>query len=321
MISKKKILVVQKIHDEGLKLIENNSNYDFEVIENINSEILKEKIVDCDGLSIKTAKLPGEIISCAKKLKIISRHGVGLDNIDLKKAKEKNITIAITTKANAVTVAEHVFFLLLSICKGMNMYDTAVKTGNFKDRYTLPKTTELWNKNILIAGCGRTGQSLIKRCKGFEMNIFVYDPFVTEQKINSLGAKKVDSFEETVKSMDVISLHMPLDEKTKNIINFDLIKTMRKNCIIINASRGGIVNEVDLNEALNQNLILGAGLDVFEKEPPDKDNPLLKNKKVFLSPHTATFSEECIKRMSKETIQNLIDFFDQNLDQSKIVSL
>ena len=121
--------------------------------------------------------------------------------------------------------------------------------------------------------------------------------------------------------MDAITIHMPLNEQTKNIINIDLLKTMKKNCIIINAARGGIINEKDLNEALNKGKIYGAGLDVFEKEPPDNNNPLLKNEKVVLSPHAATFTKECKSRMSVEAIQNIIDFFENKLDKTKIVKV
>ena len=319
MPDKKKILIIQPIHKAGIELLENNSDYELELIENIDEKDIKSKIVECDGLSIRTAKLSSELINASKKLKIISRHGVGYDNIDLKSSKEKNITLAITATANAVAVAEHVIFMLLNISKRKDMYDKTVREGNFTNRNKLPKTIELWKKNILIAGFGRIGQSLIKRCKGFEMNVFVYDPFISKKKIEEFGGIKVEDLKETVKSMDAISLHMPLNEKTKNIINLDLIKTMKKNCIIINAARGGIINEQDLNKALNENLIFGAGLDVFETEPPKEDNPLLKNDKVFLSPHTATFSEECMIRMGKETIQNIIDFFEKKLDKSKII--
>ena len=319
MPDKKKILIIQPIHKAGIELLENNSDYEVELIENVDEKDIKSKIVECDGLSIRTAKLSSELINASKKLKIISRHGVGYDNIDLKSSKEKNITLAITATANAVAVAEHVIFMLLNISKRKDMYDKTVREGNFTNRNKLPKTIELWKKNILIAGFGRIGQSLIKRCKGFEMNVFVYDPFISKKKIEEFGGIKVDDLKETVKSMDAISLHMPLNEKTKNIINLELIKTMKKNCIIINAARGGIINEQDLNKALNENLIFGAGLDVFETEPPKEDNPLLKNDKVFLSPHTATFSEECMIRMGKETIQNIIDFFEKKLDKSKII--
>ena len=212
-------------------------------------------------------------------------------------------------------------FMLLNISKRKDMYDKTVKSGRFNDRNKLPKTIELWNKNILIMGFGRIGKSLIKRCIGFEMNVYAYDPFVSKEEIESLGGKKIEDLKEGVKKMDALTLHMPLNEKTKNIINYEVLKNMKKNCIIINASRGGIINENDLNKSLNENKIFGAGLDVFDTEPPDNDNPLLKNDKTFLSPHTAAFTEECMVRMGKETIQNIIDFFDKKLEKSKIVKL
>ena len=317
----KNILIIQPIDKSGIEILENHPDYNFEIIDGTDLEQIKEKIVKCDGISIRTAKLPADVIRSAKNLKIISRHGVGYDNIDLEAAKEKNVTISITATANAVAVAEHVMFMLLNISKRKDMYDKTVKSGRFNDRNKLPKTIELWNKNILIMGFGRIGKSLIKRCIGFEMNVYVYDPFVSKEEIESLGGKKIEDLKEGVKKMDALTLHMPLNEKTKNIINYDVLKNMKKNCIIINASRGGIINENDLNKSLNENKIFGAGLDVFDTEPPDNDNPLLKNDKTFLSPHTAAFTEECMVRMGKETIQNIIDFFDKKLEKSKIVKL
>ncbi len=262
-----------------------------------------------------------DVIEEAKNLKIISRHGVGYDNIDLIASKNKKLTITITATANAIAVAEHVMFMLLSISKRKNMYDNAVKQGNFNDRNLLPKTIEIWNKNMLIAGFGRIGQALIKRCLGFEMKVFVYDPFVSKEIIESFGGVKVDNMNDICKDMDAISLHVPLNENTKNLINYELLKTMKNSCIIINAARGGIINEIDLDRALKEDLIFGAGLDVFEYEPPNLRNPLLKNNKVFLSPHTAAFTEECMTRMGIETVQNIIDFFDGKLEESKKVIL
>ena len=317
----KKILVIQPIHEEGINLLKNNSGFEYEVVDNIDTEFLKSKIKDCDGISIRTAKLSGDVIEAANNLKIISRHGVGYDNIDLEVSKKKDITLAITATANAVAVAEHVMFMILNISKRGSMYDDTVKSGKFNERNKLPKTVELWNKNILIAGFGRIGQDLIKRCLGFEMNVFVFDPFVSKEFIEKRGGTKVDNLSETSKDMDAMSLHIPLNDETKNIINYELLKSMKKNCIIINAARGVIVNEVDLDRALNENLIFGAGLDVFETEPPAENNPLLKNKKVFLSPHTAAFTEECMTRMGKETIQNIFDFFEGNLENSKKIKL
>ena len=321
MSNKKKILIVLPIHEEGIGLLKNNNNFEFEILNESNLNELENKIINCDGLTLRTSKLPGQIISKSKNLKIISRHGVGYDNIDLEYCKSNNIKIAITATANAVAVAEHVFFMMLSLCKRKEMFDQTVRSGNFKDKNKLPSTMELWNKNILIAGFGRIGKSLIKRCLGFEMNVYVYDPYVSEDEIKSFGGTKVELMEDSLSNMDFVSLHLPLNDKTKNLININNLKKMKKNSIIINAARGGIVNEEDLNRALNENYIFGAGLDVFSVEPPNHDNPLLKNNKTILSPHTAALTEECRRRMGVEAVQNLIDFFDEKLEKSKIVKL
>ena len=315
----KKVLIIKKIHDSGIKLLDSRKDFSYEIIEDSETSVLINKVQDCDAISLKTSKFGSDLINAANKLKIISRHGVGHDNVDLETVKKKKIILSITTNSNATSVAEHVFFMMLSISRGADTYDKTVKEGKFLNRKNLELSKELWNKNILIAGFGRVGKNLIKKCIGFDMNIFVYDPFVDKKIIDSLGGKKIDNFQNTIQEMDYISFHMPLTDKTKNLINMKVLSSMRKNSIIINASRGGIINEIDLNEALNKGMIFGAGLDVFEKEPPNPNNPLLKNKKVLLSPHSATFTEECNERMSKETIQNIIDFFENKLDKTKIV--
>ena len=317
----KKVLIIKKIHDSGIKLLDSRKDFSYEIVEDPETSVLINKVQDCDAISLKTSKFGSDLINAANKLKIISRHGVGHDNVDLETVKKKKIILSITTNSNATSVAEHVFFMMLSISRGADTYDKTVKEGKFLNRKNLELSKELWNKNILIAGFGRVGKNLIKKCIGFDMNIFVYDPFVDKKIIDSLGGTKIDNFQNTIQEMDYISLHMPLTDKTKNLINMKVLSSMRKNSIIINASRGGIINEIDLNEALNKGMIFGAGLDVFEKEPPNPNNPLLKNKKVLLSPHSATFTEECNERMSKETIQNIIEFFENKLDKSKIVKL
>ena len=322
-----KVLIIQNIHNEGIKLLENNPKYSFEIIDSeemvqkIDESLLIDRIKECDAISVRTEKLSSKVINSCKKLKIISRHGVGYDNVDLEATKKNNITLSITANANAIAVSEHVLFMMLYLAKGGTMYDQSVKSGNFGNRNKLPKTIELWKKKILIAGFGRIGQNLIKRCLGFEMKVYVYDPYIEKNKIEKLGGKKVGKLSEELSDIDFISIHMPYNNDTKNLFNYQLFRKMKKSCILINAARGGIINEVDLDRALNENLIFGAGLDVFEKEPPDNTNPLLKNKKVFLSPHTAAFTEECMIRMGKETIQNIIDFFNKKLEKSKIVKL
>ncbi len=317
----KKVLIIEKIHNSGIELLKKRQDFTYEIVENLEVNFLKNKLKDCDAVSLRVFKLDKELIESAEKLKIISRHGVGYDNVDLKTTKKKNITLAITAKANAVSVAEHVFFMMLSISRGVGMYDKCVRDGNFSKRNDLQLTKELWNKNILIAGFGRIGKNLIKKCKGFDMNVFVYDPYVDEETITGFGGKKINDFSKNVRDMDYLSFHLPSTDETKNLIDLKVLSSMKKSVILINTSRGTVINELDLNEALNKNMILGAGLDVFAEEPPNSNNPLLKNKKVFLSPHTSTFTEECTERMGVDTIQNIIDFFDGKLDKSMIVKL
>ena len=317
----KKIAVIEQIHNDGLYLLEKNSKYEYELITNVSEENLIKRLPEFDGCTLRVTKLNENILKHCPNLKVISRHGVGYDNVDLPYIKKNNISLLITATANAVAVAEHVIYMMLCISKSINKYDNEVRLGNFKKNALNIETLELFNKEILIVGFGRIGKSLIKRCLGFDMKVNVFDPFVSAEVIQDYGGNKIENLEAGLENCDYLSLHIPLTDKTKNLINYNKIKSMKKNAVIINTSRGGIINEIDLDKALKNNIIFGAGLDVFEKEPIDKNNPLIDNKKVLLSPHSATFTNECKSRMAIETTKNIIDFFENTLDKSMIVKL
>tara|TARA_B110000003_G_scaffold273575_1_gene311613 strand:+ start:14 stop:652 length:639 start_codon:yes stop_codon:yes gene_type:complete len=212
--------------------------------------------------------------------------------------------------------------MILHISKSFNLFDESVRSGNFdKIMHMKHNSFELCNKTILIVGFGRIGRKLIKRCLGFEMKVLVYDPYVDKKIIESLGGQKIDNLEESLKTTDVLSLSVPLTKDTINMIDLKKMKIMKNTSIIINTSRGGVINEKDLNTALDKEIIYGAGIDVFENEPPSNSNLLLKNKKVLLSPHAATFTKECTSNMAIQTAQNIIDFFDNKLNKLMIVNL
>ncbi len=316
-----KIAIIEEFHESGLELFKKNSNFDFEIINDTSEENLIKKLPEFDGCTLRLSKLSSNVLKHCKKLKVISRHGVGYDNVDLEYIKKNNIMLLITATTNALAVAEHVMYMILSLSKGITGHDHSVRAGLFKEGIKDIQTLELFNKEILILGLGRIGRELIKRCQGFSMQINVFDPYVDSKTIKSLGGKKIIDLDKGLTSADYISFHIPLNEKTKNLINYKKLKTMKKTAILINTSRGGIVNEIDLNKALNEGVIFGAGLDVFEKEPVNLDNPLLKNKKILLSPHSATFTDECKIRMAKQTVQNIIDFFENKTKESMIVKL
>jgi D-3-phosphoglycerate dehydrogenase len=318
-----KIGVIDTMDNKGIELLKNNKNFSYEIITDLSRENLLAKLPEFDGVTLRRGKLDQEILKNCNKLKVIARHGVGYDNVDTSYIKKNNISLLVTHNSTSTSPAEHAMFMIINIYKGREMFDSMVREGNFHKAIHLKIDVnfELFNKNVLIAGFGRIGKKLIKKCLGFEMNVSVYDPYVAKEIIESLGGKKITDFEKGLKETDILSLSLPLNKETKNFISLKEMSVMKKSAVLINISRGGIVNEKDLNKALEDKLISFAGIDVFETEPPDPDNPLLKNDRILLSPHAATFTRECLENMSMETVQNVIDFFENNIDPIKIVKL
>ncbi|MDC1273669.1 hydroxyacid dehydrogenase, partial [Pelagibacteraceae bacterium] len=276
-----------------------------------------------DGITLRRGKIDREILSKCDKLKVIARHGVGYDSVDTKCLKEKGITLLVAHNSTSTSPAEHIMFMIMNIYKGVSMFDTMVRNGDFVKaiHLNIEQNFELFDKTVLIAGFGRIGKKLIKKCLGFDMKVLVFDPYVDDVTIASFGGVKITTLEEGLKKTDILSLSLPLNDETKNFITLKEMKLMKKSSIIINAARGGVVNEEDLNNALDNNIIGFAGIDVFEKEPPESTNPLITNKKVVLSPHSATFTKEGLESMAVETAQNIIDFFKNKIENTKIVKL
>ena len=317
-----KIAIVDKMHEDGINLLKKNPKFECEVIDDLSKENLILKLPNFDGITLRRGKIDAEILEKCKKLKVISRHGVGYDNVDTNFLKKNKMTLLVTGSTTSTSPAEHIMFMILNISKSFNLYDESVRNGNFdKIMHMKHNSFELFDKKILIIGFGRIGKKLIKRCLGFEMQVLVYDPFVDKQIIGSLGGQKINDLDEVLKEIDILSLSVPLTKDTHNMINLKKMKMMKNTSIIINTSRGGVINEKDLNYALDKKIIYGAGIDVFEKEPPSNDNLLLKNKKVLLSPHAATFTRECTSNMAIQTAQNIIDFFENKLNKLMVVNL
>ena len=298
-----KIAVMGEIHQDGWKVFEDNNLESFEIF-NFEENNLKKELSEVDGILLRTARLSNDVLSCCKKLKIVSRHGVGYDNVDLNFLNLQNIALGITSTSNAVSVAEHVLTSFLYLSKNIHLSDKLTREGKFNDKSSLPNFFELYQKNIVIFGFGRIGKAVAKRCLGFEANVYVYDPFVSKDVIEKNSCKVVDKIE-GLKIADYISIHLPLNVDTKNFIAEQELSIMKKKSIVVNTARGGIINEASLVNALQNKKILGAGLDVFEKEPPDENHPLFILDNVILSPHNAALTIECRKRMAIESAENI----------------
>ena len=304
-----KVAVLGKVDPKGLSfLIEN----EFKVIEIESFEIqnLKEQLKDVDGILLRTTKLDKEILEHCDNLKIISRHGVGYDNVDLDFLNENKIALCITSTSNAVSVAEHVLSFFIYLTKNLSLSDSLVKEGNFEKRYQLPNFFELYKKKVLIIGFGRIGKEVAKRCLGFDMEVYVYDPFLDNEIIIRNQCIPIEK-NQGLAIADFITIHLPLNRDTKNFISQTELNLMRKNSILVNTSRGGIVNENDLCIALDSKKIQGAGMDVFVSEPPESNHPFFKLDNILLTPHNAALTLECRERMSLEASQNIVFFLNK----------
>ena len=305
-----KIAVLGEIHQDGWGVFENNKLESFELM-NFEESNLKSELREVDAILLRTAKLSNDVISYCKKLKIVSRHGVGYDNVNIDYLSENNIALGITSTSNAVSVAEHVLTSFLYLSKNIHLSDKLTREGRFNDKSSLPNFFELYQKNIVIFGFGRIGRAVAKRCLGFEANVYVYDPFVSKNVVEENSCKVIDKTS-GLKIADYISIHLPLNNNTKNFINEQELSIMKETAIVVNTARGGIINETSLVNALQNKIILGAGLDVFEKEPPDENHPLFNLDNVILSPHNAALTIECRKRMAIESAENIAFFLLNN---------
>ena len=313
-----KVAVLGKVDPKGLSfLIEN----EFKVIEIESFKIqnLKEQLKDVDGILLRTTKLDKEILEHCDNLKIISRHGVGYDNVDLDFLNDNKIALCITSTSNAVSVAEHVLSFFIYLTKKLSLSDSLVKEGNFEKRSELPNFFELYKKKVLIIGFGRIGKEVAKRCLGFDMEVYVYDPFLDNEIIIRNQCIPIEK-NQGLAIADFITIHLPLNGDTKNFISQTELNLMRKNSILVNTSRGGIVNENDLCIALDSKKIQGAGMDVFVSEPPESNHPFFKLDNILLTPHNAALTLECRERMSLEASQNIV-FFLNNMSELNVENL
>ena len=313
-----KVAVLGKVDQKGLSFLREN---EFNVIEIENFEIqnLKEQLKDVDGILLRTTRLDKEILQHCDNLKIISRHGVGYDNVDLDFLNENKIALCITSTSNAVSVAEHVLSFFIYLTKNLTLSDSLVKEGNFEKRSQLPNFFELYKKKVLIIGFGRIGKEVAKRCLGFDMEVYVYDPFLDNEIIIRNQCIPIEK-NQGLAIADFITIHLPLNGDTKNFISQTELNVMKKNSILVNTSRGGIVNENDLCIALESKKIQGAGMDVFVSEPPESNHPFFKLDNILLTPHNAALTLECRERMSLEASQNIV-FFLNNMSELNVENL
>jgi D-3-phosphoglycerate dehydrogenase / 2-oxoglutarate reductase len=313
-----RVLVAGKVHDAGIALLRQRPDVVVDMVDAVTTEAYRPFLHNCDGILIRTQPMTAAEIAAAPKLKIVSRHGVGFDAVDVSALNTRKIPLAIVGDVNSRAVAEHTLMLMLTAARRVVAHHMASTTGNWNERNRFD-SVELDSKSLLVLGFGRIGRRVAELAKAFGMRVRAYDPFVSEKQMADAGVMWAESLTSDLSSADFISVHMPGGQNGAIIGAAELAK-MKPSAIVVNAARGGVIDELALDAALRQRKLRAAGLDVLTTEPPSADHPLLTNPYVTISPHNAGLTEECAMRMSLSAAQNILDALDGKLDRKLIVN-
>ena len=302
-----KILVADKLAEEGLTfLTESGVAYDVKI--GLKEDELAAAVPDYDGLIVRSGvKATAKVLANPGKLRAIARAGVGVDNIDLDAATSKGILVLNTAAASTLSTAEHALALMLSLARKIPAAHAHVIGGNWKrNNY---QGTQLAGKTLGVVGLGRIGQTVATRALAFEMNVVGYDPFFPNDSALDGRVKMVKDFDEFLKQIDVITFHVPGGDATKHLLNRErLFNVARRNLLVVNDSRGEVVDEIALAEALKEKKIAGAAIDVFMTEPPAKDHPLFGLENAVLTPHLGASTDEAQTAVSVEACKAMVAF-------------
>jgi D-3-phosphoglycerate dehydrogenase / 2-oxoglutarate reductase len=298
-----RVLIPQDIVEEGKAWLRARG-YEIKMGSGITPEAIAADVADCEAILARTAPFPARVLEAGKKLRVIGRHGIGYDNIDVARAAELGIWVTNTPEANAGSVAEFALGCIIALARNFIRSDRETRAGNWEIRNRMTGS-DLEGKVLGIVGLGRIGRRLARKAAlGLEMKVVGYDPYLSPEAFPE-HVTPVKNWEELFASSDYISLHLPGGADNKGIVGRKEFSLMRKTACLINASRGDVVNEAELVEALKNGIIAGAALDVFAQEPPEENNPLFTLDNVLLTPHNAALTREAMLRMALSAAQGI----------------
>lgn len=293
---------------------------DVKVASSPTEDVLCKEIIDADVLMIVYAKVTSRVISSASRLRGIVRCGIGVDNIDLLAATARKIPVVNVPDYAIETVADHAFALLISLARKITLADRAMKSKSW-GAWTSPsreyRGIDLVGKTLGLVGLGRIGRALARRAQAFDMNILAFDPYVQQKQVKAIKVKLTD-LERLLKESDFVSVHAALTPETRGLIGEKQLRMMKNTAYIINTSRGPLVDEKALVKALGERWIAGAGLDVFEREPPSTDNPLFDLENVILTPHIAWYTEEAMNRLERMAVERVVEFLQGKIPKTVV---
>lgn len=313
------ILVAGNIHEAGLDVLRSVPGFNLQLVHEVSVESYAPYIAQADALLIRTQPLTAKEISAARQLRIVSRHGVGYDSVDVKALTERNIPLTVVGDVNSLSVAEHTLMLLLAVAKRVCYFDSSIREGQWNRRNSF-SAVEIANRTLFILGFGRIGREVARLAKSFRMKIIAYDPYLADKVFDENGVQRVADIQSGLKAADAVSVHLPLSGD-KPVIGENELAMMKPGALLINTARGGIVDEDALAQALASQHLAGAGLDVLKEEPANLNAALLaQTDRLILSPHTAGLTQEAAMRMSVSAATNIVHYFNGQLDPGLVVN-
>lgn len=312
------ILVAGKIHEAGLDLLRQSPGVTFDAVEAVSLASYLPFLPRADAVVIRTQPMPASAIAEAPRLKIVSRHGVGFDSVDVPALTARHIPLAVVGDVNSRTVAEHTLMLMLAAARRTVFHDAAERSGRWELRNTFD-SVELEGKRLLLIGFGRIGRRVADIARAFGMDISAFDTMIPAAEIAAGGAEPVGDLAAGLAAADIVSLHMP-GSGNRPVLGAAELARLKPTAIVVNTARGGLIDEVALDSALRARRLGGAGIDVLMDEPPKPDHPLLSNPYAVLTPHTAGLTQECAIRMAQVSVRNVLDYFAGRLDRRLVVN-
>jgi D-3-phosphoglycerate dehydrogenase / 2-oxoglutarate reductase len=299
-----KVFIADPISEKGIEELRRDNLLDVEVQPGLSESEVTAAVAEAAALIVRSqTKVTAPIINAAKKLRVIGRAGVGVDNVDVETATRRGVVVLNSPGANTISTAEHTFSLLLSLARNIARADAALKGGTW-ERKNL-EGVELYNKTLGIIGMGRIGSELSRRAIAFGMRVVAFDPYLSASRARSLQVELVEDLDELLPVADFISLHTPLTTETRHIINAERLAKTKRGVRIVNCARGGLIDEPALASAISNGHVAGAALDVFETEPLPADSPLRKISKLVLTPHLGASTAEAQESVGIEIAQSI----------------
>ena len=304
----KKVLLAEPIDEAGMKVL--RGKVDILISPDPSGESVGRLLKEVQGLIVRTAtKVTRSMIESAPHLEVISRTGGGLDNVDIEAATGRNVVVCGVKGPQDRFVAEHAVTLIMALAKQIFYLDKEVRKGNFKSRYDY-RPMGLVGKRVAVIGLGRIGRIVAEMCHHLGTEVWGYDPYLNAEDLHLPGLVFTKDRDKIIGTSDFLSLHVPLSRETQGLIGRKELDLMKPTAFLINTSRGEIIDEPALIQALQQGKIAGAGLDVFAKEPPETSHPFFQMENVILTPHTGALTKDAVAQLAEGAAQNIIDVLE-----------